>query len=338
MSDQSTILIKPLDFAWETQNPFLFCAYHADAYPKGNSEMGPNSSLAGRNIGQDFTIKDGWRMYHGDKIPGFPSHPHRGFETITVVEKGLVDHADSLGAAGRYGNGDVQWMTAGSGLQHSEMFPLLKENEENPFELFQIWLNLPKEKKFSKPFFSMHWNEKIPIVSFNDKEGKTTSIKIVAGTLDGKNAIPAAPDSWAAIQENEVAIWVISMEPGASWTMPKASESVSRSIYFFEGESIELSGEKVYFNHSASFSGNKEMDLKNGKRACRFLFLQGKPINEKVVQYGPFVMNSNLEIQQTMDDYQKTRFGGWPWPRTDMVHPQKQGRFAKYADGSIDTP
>ena len=127
MTIESNIKIKPLGFPWETTNPFLFCAYHADAYPKGNGEMGPNESLAGRNIGQDFTIKDGWRMYHGEKVPGFPSHPHRGFETITVVEKGLVDHADSLGASGRYGNGDVQWMTAGKGLQHSEMFPLLKK-------------------------------------------------------------------------------------------------------------------------------------------------------------------------------------------------------------------
>ncbi len=163
-------------------------------------------------------------------------------------------------------------------------------------------------------------------------------MKIVAGALNDETVIPAAPDSWAVIQENEVAIWVVSMEAEASWTMPIASKTVNRSIYFFEGESIELSGEKVYFDHSAAFSGDKKMVLKNGNRACRFLFLQGKPIEEKVVQYGPFVMNSNLEIQQAMDDYQRTRFGGWPWPRPDLVHRQEQGRFAKYADGKTDTP
>lgn len=139
--------IEKLSFPWQTQDPFLFCVHHEDLYPKGNKELGPATSLEGRMIGQDFTIKDGWRMYHGSKVPGFPAHPHCGFETVTAVRKGLVDHSDSLGAAGRFGNGDVQWMTAGKGVQHSEMFPLLKEDEENPLELFQIWLNLPRASK-----------------------------------------------------------------------------------------------------------------------------------------------------------------------------------------------
>ena len=92
---------------WRTLDPFLFCAYHDDAYPRGNSNLGPEASLAGRLLGQDFAVKDGFRMYHGREIPGFPSHPHRGFETVTIVRQGVVDHADSLGAAGRYGAGDA---------------------------------------------------------------------------------------------------------------------------------------------------------------------------------------------------------------------------------------
>ena len=98
--------IKPLGFPWETQDPFLFCVHHMDHYPKGNDALGPDASLAGRAIGQDFTVKDGWRMYHGRNVPGFPSHPHRGFETVTIVQKGFIDHSDSLGAAARFGNGD----------------------------------------------------------------------------------------------------------------------------------------------------------------------------------------------------------------------------------------
>ena len=132
----STMTVENLGFPWATRDPFLFCVHHLDFYPKGNGRGGPAASLRGRQIGNDFIIKDGWRMYHGAKIPGFPAHPHRGFETVTVVQRGMVDHADSMGAAGRYVGGDVQWMTAGSGVQHSEMFPLLEENQGNTLELF----------------------------------------------------------------------------------------------------------------------------------------------------------------------------------------------------------
>ena len=124
--------VKALGFPWETTDPFLFCAYHDDAYPAGNPQLGPNASLAARNIGQDFSRKDGWSMYHGAAVPGFPGHPHRGFETVTIVRKGLIDHSDSLGAAARFGRGDVQWLTAGRGVVHSEMFPLLNEAAPNP--------------------------------------------------------------------------------------------------------------------------------------------------------------------------------------------------------------
>ena len=99
------LAVKPLGFPWETADPFLFCVYHDDAYPQATPQMGPAASLAGRDIGQDFSRKDGWSMYHGEEIPGFPGHPHRGFETVTIVRKGLIDHADSLGAAARFGGG-----------------------------------------------------------------------------------------------------------------------------------------------------------------------------------------------------------------------------------------
>ena len=338
MSNTPIIKIRPLGFPWETGNPFLFCVYHADAYPRGNAELGPEASLAGRNIGQDFVLKDGWRMYHGDRVPGFPSHPHRGFETITVVEKGLVDHADSLGAAGRYGNGDVQWMTAGKGLQHSEMFPLLKSDEENPFELFQIWLNLPKAKKFAEPHFAMHWHEHIPRVELRDAHNRLTEVKIVAGSFDGAEALPPAPDSWAADPANEVVVAVVRMEAGAEWTIPAASPGINRNLYFFEGSSIKIGSRDIYMDHSVELSSEMPATVQNGTSGARFLFLQGKPINEPVVQYGPFVMNTNLEIQQAMQDYQRTRFGGWPWPRPDMVHPKERGRFARFANGKEEIP
>ena len=160
--------VQRMGFQWDTYDPFIFCVHHEDFFPKGNAQCGPDVSLKGRQLGDDFIIKDGFRMYHGKTVPGFPGHPHRGFETVTVVRKGLVDHADSLGAAGRYGNGDVQWMTAGKGVQHSEMFPLINADKENPMELFQIWLNLPKKSKMVEPHFKMLWSEDVP--RFTEKD------------------------------------------------------------------------------------------------------------------------------------------------------------------------
>jgi redox-sensitive bicupin YhaK (pirin superfamily) len=336
MKKNPVLKIQSLGFQWQTQDPFLFCVHHEDHYPKGNSEMGPDASLSGRMIGSDFELKDGWRMYHGSKIPGFPAHPHRGFETVTIVRKGLVDHSDSLGAAGRFGNGDVQWMTAGKGVQHSEMFPLLKQDEENPFELFQIWLNLPRAKKFVDAHFSMLWSENIPLLTRKDAEGRETKISLIAGSLDGINAPAPAPDSWAADPENEVAIWTITMDPNAEWILSPSKQDVNRSLYFFEGDSVELAGQRIKAQHGIDLDSTQEILLKNGDRKGQFLLLQGKAINEPVVQHGPFVMNSNQEIHETMLEYQKTAFGGWPWPSYDHVHPRERTRFARYADGKED--
>ena len=108
MDSPSVIKVSALGFPWVTPDPFLFCVYHEDAYPKGNALLGPDASLSGRSLGQDFAGRDGWRMYHGLTVPGFPAHPHRGFETVTIVRHGFIDHADSLGAAARFGGGDVQ--------------------------------------------------------------------------------------------------------------------------------------------------------------------------------------------------------------------------------------
>jgi len=325
--------IKPLGFPWATQDPFLFCAHHADAYPKGNEDMTPNASLAGRNIGQDFDLKDGWRMYHGQTIPGFPHHPHRGFETVTIAKEGLVDHADSLGAAGRFGNGDVQWMTAGKGVQHSEMFPMLNTEKENPFELFQIWLNLPKASKFVEPHFDMLWADKIPILKEQDENKKLTEVNIIAGGLKELLAPDPAPNSWAANPENEVAIWTIKMQANATWQLPAAEKEVSRTLYFYQGSSMIIEGETIPSYHAVEVDAEQALSLHAGNEDCYILLLQGKPINEPVAQYGPFVMNTQAEIQEAMQDYQRTEFGGWPWPRRDQVHDRKRGRFARYADG-----
>ena len=122
----------------------------------------------------------------------FPNHPHRGFETVTFVRQGLIDHSDSLGAAARYGQGDVQWLTAGSGIVHAETFPLLDTDRPNPAELFQIWVNLPRADKMAPPHFSMLWADDIPHIVHTDAQGRTVEITVVAGELQGQ-APPAPP-------------------------------------------------------------------------------------------------------------------------------------------------
>jgi len=339
MDEKSTVLhVKSLGFPWETQDPFLFCVYHADAYPAGDREHGPAASLAGRQLGNDFKLKDGWRMYHGRTIPGFPVHPHRGFETVTVVRKGVVDHSDSLGGAGRYGHGDVQWMTAGKGIQHAEMFPLLKQDAPNPLELFQIWLNLPQAGKMVDPHYAMLWKEQIPELEVHDENGKLTKVEIIAGSLEGAIAPDPAPRSWAADSNKEVAIWYFQMEAGAVWKLPPASKGVNRTLYFFEGDGIRLNQQSVPSGNSILLAADREVRINNGSKTGRFLLLQGRPIQEAVVSYGPFVMNTQEEIRQTYRDYQLTQFGGWPWPRPDMVHDPGKGRFALHPDGRKHYP
>jgi quercetin 2,3-dioxygenase len=330
--------IKPLGFTRQTADPFLFCVHHLDKYPAGNDMLGPNASLEGRNLGQDFTLKDGWRMYHGEKIPGFPTHPHRGFETVTVVLDGFVDHSDSHGAYGRYGNGDVQWMTAGAGLQHAEMFPLLNKNAENPLELFQIWLNLPKKDKFTAAHYTMLWNEEIPTLSEKDKNGRATEIRLIAGKLGDHSAAPPAPASWAAKPENNVGIWLIKMKAHAKWTIPPTEPDNSRTIYFYQGNSVKVGGVNIAPYHSAELAPEQQLDIENGPEDAFLLLLQGKPINEPVQQHGPFVMNTVDEIRQAFSDYRETQFGGWPWDSYDKVHGSEIRRFAKYADGTEDSP
>lgn len=328
-----------LGMQWPAPDPFLFCVHHYDAYPAGADNMGPEpTSLKGRNIGSDFEPREGWRMYHGSTVPGFPVHPHRGFETITIVQDGLVDHADSMGAAGRYGAGDTQWMTAGKGVQHSEMFPLIQRDRPNTLQLFQIWINLPQKSKFVDPHFVMFWHEDTPRKVFEDEQGAKTQVEVVAGRLEGIQPLAPPPDSWAADSTNEVAIWLIDMDANASWTLPPASKEVHRVLYFYEGESLGIADTTLNVMTAAVMRPEAAVALHAGKQRVRLLLLQGKPIAEPVAQYGPFVMNTREEIQQAYNDFQETHFGGWSWEKTDQVHPRDKRRFAKFPDGREEAP
>ena len=324
--------MTPIELHWPTQEPFLFCAHHLDHYPAGDAKLGLNPThFSGRNMGADFHEKDGFRLYHGAEIPGFPVHPHRGFETITIVRKGFADHADSLGSAGRYGEGDVQWMTAGAGVQHSEMFPLLHKDQDNTLELFQIWLNLPKKNKMVNPNFKMLWANKIPKIKKDNVE-----VSIISGEYSGTKYFEAPVNSWAADEENQVNILLVKMEKGGKFTHP-AKAGLNRSIYFFDGKGASLNGEKITGKQAVFVDPNAELNIESSD-VCEFLLMEAKPIGEPVFQHGPFVMNTREEIVQTIRDYQATQFGGWNWNRNDMIHGPGTERFAKYPDGRVEKP
>lgn len=330
--------LEPLGFTWRALDPFLFCVHHDDHYPRANGRMGPDAPLTGRDLGQDFEGKDGWRMYHGSSVPGFPPHPHRGFETVTIVRRGLVDHADSLGAAARYGHGDVQWLTTGKGVQHSEMFPLLDRQGPNPLELFQIWLNLPRASKLVQPYFSMFWADQVPHRVFRDEQGRTAEVAVIAGTLGEVRALAPPPDSWASRPDSDLAIWTLKLEPGARFTLPAARPGTNRTLYLFVGPSLKVAGRSIPASQAITLRPEVDVELENGPQESELLLLQGRPIGEPVVQHGPFVMTSREEIFQTMVDYQRTHFGGWPWGSEEPVHPATEGRFARHADGRIERP
>ena len=122
------------------------------------------------------------------------------------------------------------------------------------------------------------------------------------------------------------------MEANSKWELPPTSKHASRSLYFYKGSRITISGKEISSYKAIDLLASQSADIENGPDVGKLLLLQGRPIEEPVVQYGPFVMNSQTEIQQAMDDYRKTQFGGWPWPNPDQVHGRGRGRFARYSD------
>mgnify|MGYP001816881628 FL=1 len=321
---------------WQTLDPFLFCAHHKDAYPSGNAQLGPQATLDGRQLGQDFAGIDGWNMYHGRIVPGFPQHPHRGFETITYVRQGLCDHSDSMGAAARFGRGDVQWMTAGAGVVHSEMFPLLDRDLPNDLHMFQIWLNLPASDKLVDPYFTMLWAEDIPRVERTDANGLTTDVTVIAGRFDDAEPLAPPPDSWAAKPGSDVAIWHVTMPAGAHLDLPATHGDSARVVYAFDGDGLEIDGTAAPEASGNVVIPDRGLELTATAGPVEALVLQGRPLAEPVAQYGPFVMNSETEIRQAILDYQETGFGGWPWETDDPNHGPARGRFARHADGRLE--
>ena len=182
----------------------------------------------------------------------------------------------------------------------------------------------------------MLWNEEIPRKVIKDDIGRKSTVKVINGTFGDTTSPSPAPDSFASNEDNYVAVWLIEMEANAELELPTADASANRSIYCFDGDDIQLDERELGNGLMAKLRASETTKLKNGSDTAKFLFLQGKPIGEPVAQYGPFVMNTQDEIRQTMMDYQRTQFGGWPWPSPAHTHSPEKGRFALHADGKLE--
>lgn len=325
--------VIPMEFQLHVLDPYIVTFHHRDNFPKGNERLAPQKMPVGKNNGQDFDMNADWRMYHGADVPGFPVHPHRGFETVTIMLEGYADHFDSKGSKGRYGEGDVQWMTAGEGVQHSEMFPLLNSEGDNPMELFQVWLNLPAKNKFAEPGYKMFWNENIPRVVKESKNGAKATVRVLAGEFEGTQSLAPLPASWASERENHVEIWVVEMEPESEFTLPAISKSLNRVLYNYGEGDVEVADRELSSMYCAELKGDVEAVVKCGKVATKLLLLEGEPIGEPVAARGPFVLNTFEELSQAFIDYRDTEFGGWSWDRNDPINPKSAGRFASYLGG-----
>jgi hypothetical protein len=233
--------------------------------------------------------------------------------------------------------GDVQWLTAGAGVVHSEMFPLLDRNGPNTLELFQLWLNLPAKNKLAQPYFTMFWDKDIPRKRDADASGRKVEVTVIAGGLEDVQPLTPPPHSWGADPDADLAIWSIAMDEGATWTAPPARDARTvRTLHQFAGRGCSVAGRDIPGPAAVQVRPDQPVTIAATNGPVEILLLQGRPIGEPVAQHGPFVMNTRAELEQAFADYRRTQFGGWPFPAPDPVFPRDAGRFAKHADGRIE--
>jgi redox-sensitive bicupin YhaK (pirin superfamily) len=226
-----------------------------------------------------------------DYIAGFPSHPHRGFNTFTYMIDGDMEHKDSIGNTGNLGPGGAQWMKAASGVIHSEM----PKQEKGLMRGFQMWINLPSVNKMDAPEYQEFKSDAFPVVETSDYK-----VKVVVGNFNDVNS-PIVDDI------TDVTYFDVQLNAGKSLQhkLPAGNNSF---LYIFEGDG-QFNGKSVQSNILIVLSAKDNIsDFAAGEQGARFLLISGKPINESVVQYGPFVMNSREEIDQAMSDYQSNNF------------------------------
>ncbi len=228
-----------------------------------------------------------------DYIAGFPDHPHRGFETITYMLSGHMRHRDNAGHEGLLKNGDVQWMTAGRGIIHSE----IPEQKDGVMEGFQLWLNLPAKRKMAEPWYRDIASQEIP----EYVTAENVTVRVIAGTSNGV--------AGAVTREDTEPMYLdIHMPAGTSFSTA-LPDTHNAFIYVYRG-TVRVGDTLVESHRMGILSNTAEADgvILTATEDARLIMIAGKPLNEPIVQYGPFVMNTQEEIHQAMDDFRNGRF------------------------------
>ncbi len=245
-----------------------------------------------------FLLLDDFASSHPrDYQAGFPLHPHRGIETVTYVLRGEVHHKDTLGNSGSIGAGDVQWMTAGRGIMHEEMPQVRPEGIAG----FQLWVNLPAELKMTKPRYQDIRSDRIPEI----KTEEGAKIRVITGTVNGVSG----PVTGIAANSIYLDLFV---PAHASFIQP-IERGHAAFVYVFEGEATfagddKADGAMISHPRLVVFGDGDEVKVATGKTAVRFLLVSGKPLHEPIARYGPFVMNTQEEIEQTLQELRQGTF------------------------------
>lgn len=235
-----------------------------------------------------------------DKPRGVGPHPHRGFETVTLVYKGEVSHRDSTGEGGTIGPGDVQWMTAGSGILHEEFHSEAFTTSGGTLHMMQLWVNLPAQHKMTSPHYQAILNSEIPAVTLSGNAG---SIRVIAGQ-HGSHRGPATTFS-------PMNVWDLKLKSGHTTLIP-ANEGWNTALVVMSGQ-IKVNAEGVARDGEMVVLSAQDTDVSvEAMTDALVLLLSGEPINEPIAGYGPFVMNTRSEIEQAVADFNSGKFGQMP--------------------------
>ena len=327
------VKVSPIGMHWDTEDPFIFASHHEDDYPHGNRQQAPPlEEIRGRDLGRDYEMRFGYRMYHGKVVPGFPMHAHWGYETVTLAEKGFVDHHDTEGVQGRFGFGDVQWVSASSRYEHNEMYPLTEQEGRNPNDITQIFVNLPLELKNRENTVTTVWREEIPVV-----EGDGWTAKVICGSFGGESATSPNGLSWSH-GDNGVRIVRFVMEPGSKLGIDPAVEGASRNLYYVSGKDATVMGVPVEAENRVKILENRVVSIDNGEEPSVFWLLEGRPIGQKMASFGPVYLPTLKEVRAGLDEIRLNEYEEWPWGVIDRAQPVGTGRFIRYPGGTERMP